>query len=415
LLEPERERKPAERALSPKTDPFPAGKGQFEVFSFERAFSGKELFDCPRDAHIETDGNLPIFRLKRGELIKDEDGNAQFNIDRTAFERTDSLKVPWWLGEQVTDTVWIKKELELKNPETDKAALMFFYEIQAHYPRKGGYWSVAGGSQSPLHVIINGTELPPVKPDIGYRSRTEDWRQVDFPPGLLKKGINTVVVHAEKGGDWRFAYENSVSPNRSAKSMDSGKTWDYNRLGENRNENGEYLVRFLLDRCHEQGMVWSAPIALWEKDGMRAFSTMRLTGTGLGKLLQAFLSAARKGDYVAINAYLPRNPDMAVALAELRFIIRAKTGCATTVGFGPRFLHSTGQLHKGGPDSGLFLQITAEPVEDLEIPGQGMSFGTLERAQALGDYEALAARGRRILRLNLPSPKAVRLLVNSLK
>jgi transaldolase/glucose-6-phosphate isomerase len=154
---------------------------------------------------------------------------------------------------------------------------------------------------------------------------------------------------------------------------------------------------------------------LWEKDGMKAFSTMQLTGTSLEKLLQAFLSAAQKGNYVAINAYLPRNPEMAAALAEMRLAIRSKTGCATTVGFGPRFLHSTGQLHKGGPDSGLFLQITAETVKDLEIPGQGMSFAKLERAQALGDYEALAARGRRILRLNLPSPKSVKLLVNALK
>jgi hypothetical protein len=154
---------------------------------------------------------------------------------------------------------------------------------------------------------------------------------------------------------------------------------------------------------------------LWEKDGIRAFSTMRLPGTGLGKDLQVFCSAAREGDYVAINAYLPRNPGMTTALADLRLAIRTKTGCATTVGFGPRFLHSTGHLHKGGPDTGLFLQITTEPVEDLEIPGQGMSFGTLERAQALGDYEALASRGRRILRLNLSSPESVKLLVNALK
>jgi transaldolase/glucose-6-phosphate isomerase len=154
---------------------------------------------------------------------------------------------------------------------------------------------------------------------------------------------------------------------------------------------------------------------LWEKDGIQAFSTMRLSGTGLENYLQAFVSAARKGDYIAINAYLPRNPEMAAVLAELRLIVRAKTGCATTLGFGPRFLHSTGQLHKGGPNSGLFLQITAEPVEDLEIPGQGMSFGKLERAQALGDYEALAGRGRRILRLNLPSREAVKLLVSALK
>jgi transaldolase/glucose-6-phosphate isomerase len=154
---------------------------------------------------------------------------------------------------------------------------------------------------------------------------------------------------------------------------------------------------------------------LWEKNGMAAFSTMRLTGTGLGNDLRAFLSSARKNDYVAINAYLPNNPEMTAALAELRIVIQAETGCATTVGFGPRFLHSTGQLHKGGPDSGLFLQITAEPVEDSEIPGQGMSFGILERAQAIGDYEALAARGRRILRLNLPSSKDIKMLVASLK
>jgi transaldolase/glucose-6-phosphate isomerase len=153
----------------------------------------------------------------------------------------------------------------------------------------------------------------------------------------------------------------------------------------------------------------------WEKDGMQAFSTMPLTGTSMAEYIQTFLNAARKSDYVAINAYLPRNPEMAAALAKLRFAIGVKTGCATTVGFGPRFLHSTGQIHKGGPDSGLFLQITAEPTEDLEIPGQGMSFGILERAQALGDYEALAARGRRILRLNLSSPEAVKLLVDMLE
>jgi transaldolase/glucose-6-phosphate isomerase len=153
----------------------------------------------------------------------------------------------------------------------------------------------------------------------------------------------------------------------------------------------------------------------WEKDGVQMFSTMHLTGTSIVEYLQTFLNAIRKSNYIAINAYLPRNPEMAAALARLRFEIRAKTGCATTVGFGPRFLHSTGQIHKGGPDSGLFLQITTEPTEDLEIPGQGMSFGALERAQALGDYEALAARGRRILRLNLPSPEAVKLLVEALE
>ncbi|MDI6769204.1 MAG: bifunctional transaldolase/phosoglucose isomerase [Anaerolineales bacterium] len=138
----------------------------------------------------------------------------------------------------------------------------------------------------------------------------------------------------------------------------------------------------------------------WEVDGVRAFSPGALTGADLAEILKNFLSQARKGDYVAINAYLPRNPDMVEILQELRLAIRKRTGCATTVGFGPRFLHSTGQLHKGGPDTGLFLQITAEPAEDVKIPVHGMAFGTLQRAQALGDYEALAARKRRILRLH---------------
>jgi transaldolase / glucose-6-phosphate isomerase len=154
---------------------------------------------------------------------------------------------------------------------------------------------------------------------------------------------------------------------------------------------------------------------LWEQVGVKAFSTINLTGNGLANILKVFLDDAKTGDYIAINAYLPRNPEMVALLTELRLSIREKTGFATTMGFGPRFLHSTGQLHKGGPNEGLFLQITTEPEEDVEIPGLGMSFGTLEQAQALGDYEALAARGRRILRLNLSTPKNVQLLVNALK
>jgi transaldolase / glucose-6-phosphate isomerase len=131
--------------------------------------------------------------------------------------------------------------------------------------------------------------------------------------------------------------------------------------------------------------------------------------------IENFLASAHPGDYLAINAYLPRNPEMESALTALRVALRARTGCATTVGFGPRFLHSTGQLHKGGADNGLFLQITADPVADAEIPTQDMPFSALERAQSLGDYEALAARKRRILRIHLPNPQAIHALVDALK
>ena len=156
---------------------------------------------------------------------------------------------------------------------------------------------------------------------------------------------------------------------------------------------------------------------IWEKPGMRAFSTMQPAGSSLQESLQAFLAAAGKGagrNYVAINAYLPRNAASAATLTGLRRAIQQGTGCATTLGFGPRFLHSTGQLHKGGPDSGLFLQITSDPASDLEIPGQKLSFGVMERCQALGDYEALAARNRPILHLHLSSPEMLSELVKAL-
>lgn len=127
--------------------------------------------------------------------------------------------------------------------------------------------------------------------------------------------------------------------------------------------------------------------------------------------LKKFLAQAKPGDYLAINAFLRRNPAMNAALQQLREKLGKQSGLPTTLGFGPRFLHSTGQLHKGGANNGLFLQITADSAHDLDIPGQGMAFGTLELAQALGDYDALAARGRRILRIHLAAPENLQQLL----
>ena len=105
-------------------------------------------------------------------------------------------------------------------------------------------------------------------------------------------------------------------------------------------------------------------------------------------------------DYVALLAYVP--PDRGTErLERIRRAIGERTGAATTLGFGPRFLHSTGQLHKGGPDTGVFLQITDEPSKDLPIPGWDETFGALIAAQALGDLASLQQRGRRALRLHL--------------
>ncbi len=113
------------------------------------------------------------------------------------------------------------------------------------------------------------------------------------------------------------------------------------------------------------------------------------------------LSLARPGvDYVAILAYLPKDRPIEARLQGIRARIGAATGAATTLGIGPRFLHSTGQLHKGGPDTGVFLQVTAEPSKDLPIPGWEETFGTLVAAQALGDLASLQKRRRRAMRLH---------------
>ncbi len=134
-------------------------------------------------------------------------------------------------------------------------------------------------------------------------------------------------------------------------------------------------------------------------------------GDAAAERLEHFLRQAKPGDYFAINAYLPRNADMIAALQRMRISIREQTHCAVAADFGPRFQHSTGQFHKGGPDSGLFIQIVCDPEKDIDIPTERMSFGTLIRAQALGDYETLQARGRRILRVHLSKPQDINTLV----
>jgi hypothetical protein len=116
---------------------------------------------------------------------------------------------------------------------------------------------------------------------------------------------------------------------------------------------------------------------------------------------EALRNAARPGDYLAILAYLPPNPGIAARLQAVRASWARGLGCATTLGFGPRYLHSTGQLHKGGPNTGLFLVVTAEDAEDADIPEMGTTFGALKRAQARGDIRALVARGRRVAHVHL--------------
>jgi hypothetical protein len=128
-------------------------------------------------------------------------------------------------------------------------------------------------------------------------------------------------------------------------------------------------------------------------------------GAELSSALAAIFNQVKPGDYVAFTAYIEMNDAHQLALHDIRLKVRNALKVATTVGFGPRFLHSTGQLHKGGPNTGVFFQITADPPLDLPIPGMA-SFKTLERAQALGDFESLDKRNRRGCRLHLTTDLA---------
>jgi hypothetical protein len=117
--------------------------------------------------------------------------------------------------------------------------------------------------------------------------------------------------------------------------------------------------------------------------------------------LLAHLKSAKAGDYVALTAYVERTARREKLLRDLRAAIRDQFKVATTVGYGPRFLHSTGQLHKGGANNGVFIQFVSDDPVDTPVPGEEYTFSVLKAAQALGDYQSLVSRGRRAVRVDL--------------
>lgn len=136
-------------------------------------------------------------------------------------------------------------------------------------------------------------------------------------------------------------------------------------------------------------------------DDVRITLTSAAARSGGGRASLPRLATA--GNYIGLLPYLPAGSGrFAPALQTIRASITAETGCATMLGFGPRYLHSTGQLHKGGPNTGVFVVVTAEDADDLAVPGQPYTFGVLEMAQAIGDFQALDRLGRRALLVRLP-------------
>ena len=130
--------------------------------------------------------------------------------------------------------------------------------------------------------------------------------------------------------------------------------------------------------------------------------TRAALGAGtVAEAIKAHLARVKPGDYVALLNYIEETPAHEEVIQAIRTHLRDATKCATTTGYGPRFLHSTGQLHKGGSDAGVFLQLTAPDTRDVPIPGEPYSFSTLKQAQALGDFRSLSSRGRRAIRVDL--------------
>jgi transaldolase / glucose-6-phosphate isomerase len=170
-------------------------------------------------------------------------------------------------------------------------------------------------------------------------------------------------------------------------------------------EASKIKTRALTDAFEQEGALPAeAPVVL---DTDMAIFTDEANVRALGPVatpaeaIVAHLQRVVPGDYVALLAYIDITADHVAALQEIRAVIRAQSGAATCLGFGPRFLHSTGQAYKGGPDSGVFLQITCDDAEDLQVPGRAFTFGVVKAAQARGDFGVLEERGRRAVRVHL--------------
>ncbi|HVF89611.1 MAG TPA: bifunctional transaldolase/phosoglucose isomerase [Blastocatellia bacterium] len=170
-------------------------------------------------------------------------------------------------------------------------------------------------------------------------------------------------------------------------------------------------TKALLEEFEREGRLAEQEL-LAEEGGLRIYADAAMktllatpvlegeSGPSLASVISLHLASVRLGDYVALTAYIEETPEHDLLLREIRLAIRDNLRVATTVGYGPRFLHSTGQFHKGGPPSGVFIQITSDDPEDVPIPGRPYGFSVLKRAQALGDFQSLASRNLRAIRFH---------------
>lgn len=167
----------------------------------------------------------------------------------------------------------------------------------------------------------------------------------------------------------------------------------------------------VLEHFESSGMLPMQKV-IAEKKGLKMFFEKEILGKkysgkkknekyGFDELLRLFFKRKKSGDYIALMTYIQNNEANSSQLEKIRKILKLKLKASTTLGYGPRFLHSTGQLHKGGKDNGIFIQIVSDETNDVMIPGKPYSFGVLMQAQSIGDYESLVKHKRRVIKINI--------------
>ncbi len=224
-------------------------------------------------------------------------------------------------------------------------------------------------------------------------ARAEDEAEKSFAESALAAGHPVHVVHLESRlqifGEF-LAWEIATAV--------IGATLGINPFDQPNVQESKDITRRLLNEVEAHGALpqekadgYDGPLTLFGIEGGEPVSTA----------LSMFFAEEHGGDFIALMAFLPEQEEIVAQLVKLQSLISAKRYCATTLGFGPRFLHSTGQYHKGGPNRGRFIQFTADHPEDVAVPGQAASWGQFVDAQAQGDLEALRMKDRKTLRIHL--------------
>jgi glucose-6-phosphate isomerase len=229
---------------------------------------------------------------------------------------------------------------------------------------------------------------------VEFRIRNElDETVEEKADSLRKAGHPVITIHMRDRldlGEQFFLWETATAT--------AGALLRINPFDQPNVQEAKELTGKILDEVRKEGRVQEAEMEL-RQGPLRLY--MAAGATSVTQALSFFFEQAVEKDYFATLAYLTENEANEAGLRKIRLLVRDRARIATTLGYGPRYLHSTGQLHKGGSNEGLFLLITSDNVEDAVIPGQPYAFGMLMRAQALGDFEALRKHRRRVLRVHL--------------